>query len=437
MAFSAGQLLVKSTVIDGDNLDNISRIKGEVAGKLGRLLVDEYKADKVVLNFKDAEKLKSNKKVVGKTGLTYTIVVDDKAKAIELCLQSAKKEIARVEILGGLDSLDTGATVVNLQDGDKTIDPASKKQAVKFNGIGSEALTRKSDLSGINTKKKIVLCGHGGGKADVKGDKMYTAKEFGGSSASDIIKFLIKEGLSPDYSGTIYLSGCHTAAGYGDPKSFASKVHSGFASKGYKSLSVAGTPGEAWTTESGDKGAIPSNVSEDLSRTIRKVEGTIGKLEKAMQAGVKDQKEAETQLKLLVSQIKENSDLILLMPVENQAIMTVKMLNPIQANREKVENALQEMVQSNESLIKAYNSENAYLTKLKRLMASKKKLEEGAITQQDYNRKEEELFTVENWWGVFGPAKATVLQAKEGAKKSESLFQQFKNKFGKKEKGAK
>ena len=230
MAFAAGQLLVKSTAIDGDNLENISRIKGEVAGKLGKLLVDEYKADKVVLNFKDAEKLKASKKVVGKTALTYTIEVDGKAKAIELCLQSAKKEIARVEILGGLDKLDEGATVVNLAKGDDTIDRASDKQAKKFNGPGANSDDETGKLKGLNLKKKIVLCGHGGGP-DVAGDEQYTASEFGGKSADEIVKFLIKKGLSSGYSGTIYLSGCHTAAGYGDPKSFASKVHSTFASR--------------------------------------------------------------------------------------------------------------------------------------------------------------------------------------------------------------
>ena len=179
MAFAAGQLLVKSTAIDGDNLENISRIKGEVAGKLGKLLVDEYKADKVVLNFKDAEKLKASKKVVGKTALTYTIEVDGKAKAIELCLQSAKKEIARVEILGGLDKLDEGATVVNLAKGDDTIDRASDKQAKKFNGPGANSDDETGKLKGLNLKKKIVLCGHGGGP-DVAGDEQYTASEFGG-----------------------------------------------------------------------------------------------------------------------------------------------------------------------------------------------------------------------------------------------------------------
>ena len=433
MAFSAGQVLVKATVIDGDNLENISGIKGEIAGKLGRMLVDEYHADKVVLIFKDAEKLKTNKKVVGKKALTYTVEVDSKAKAIELCLQSARKEVARAEILGGLDKLDKGATVVNLQKGDGTIDSASSKQAKKFNGPGSDPSETTDKLKGLNTKKKIVLCGHGGGP-DVTGDELYKASEFGGKSADEIIKFLIKKGLSSSYTGTIYLSGCHTAAGYGDPKSFAAKVHSGFASKGYKLLSVAGTPGEAWTKDSGDKGAIPSAVSEDLAKTIKGSEKLIANLEKALDSGTKEQESTELQMKGLEEQYATVRELILDMPPEARDMLEEKLLGPIKNNRDQLTPALKEMQQSNKTLTGAIKSEKAYLTKLQNLMKDKKKLLAGTITMSDYNRKEEEVFTVEEWWGVFGPAKATSAKVKKSSEKTESLFSQFKAKFKKKEK---
>lgn len=430
MPFAKGSVVLKAKEVPGDDLAKLATLKGEIAGKLGKLLVEEYKADKVALIFKDAEKLKDNKKLTGKKGLTYTVEVDDKGKKLELCIQVAKKETVRVTLLEGLDKLDQGATVVNMDKGDATIDKASDKQAKKFEGASATAKDETSALKGLNTKKKIVLCGHGGG-ADVSGDQQYTASEFGGKSADEIVKFLIKKGLSSGYSGTIYLSGCHTAAGYGDPKSFASKVHSTFASKGYKSLSVAGTPGEAWTKDSGGKGAIPSAVSEDLAKTIKKVEKLLDTLTKALDSGEKDLVKVEAQVKQLETEYTGMRDLILDMPPEAHDMLETKLLNPLKKSRDELVPALLRMQQSNKTLTGAIKSEKAYLTKLETLAKEKKKLQEGTIEMSDYQRKEEELFTVEDWWGTFGPAKATSAKVKKDSDKIGGLFSQFKAKFKK------
>ena len=430
MPFAKGSVLIKPKVVPNDDLGKIATIKGEVAGKLGKMLVDEYKADKVVLIFKDVEKLKDNKKLAGKKDLTYTVEVDDKVKKIEFCVQSAKKELARVTLMEGLDKLDRGATVVNMDRGDATIDSASDKQAKKFNGSGADASDETSKLKGINLKKKIVLCGHGGGP-DVSGDQLYTATEFGGKSVDEIIKFLIKKGLSSSYSGTIYLSGCHTAAGYGDPKSFAAKVHSGFASKGYKSLSVAGTPGEAWTKASGDKGAIPSAVSEDLAKSIEKSQKLLTNLEKALKSGGPDLVKVEAQVALLELEYVEWRKMILDFPPEAHDLLEGKLLTPLKKSRDELIPAMQRMQQSNKTLEGAIKSEKAHLTKMQSLAKDKKKLADGLITQADYNQKEEDLFTVDEWWGIFGPAKATSAKVKKDSDKVGSLFSQFKAKFSK------
>lgn len=433
MTFTAGQVLVKATEIEGDDLEALSSIKGEVAGKLGKLLVEHYKADKIALNFKAAEKLKTNKKVVGKKSLTYTIEVDAKIKAIELCLQSSRKEIARVEILGGLNKLDTGATVVNLQKGDTTVDSSTGKLAKGENGPSAKPNELGDTLSGINAKKRIVLCGHGH-KADVTGDLTFTADRFGGKTADEIVKFLIKEGLAKGYTGTIFLVGCHTASGYKDPNSFASKVHSTLAGKGYKSLSVAGTPGETWVKDGGGTGSIPDAVNKDLAETIKRVETQLAKLEKALETGEKDFQLAESQMKSLEDQYVAMRELILEMPPEAREMLEDKLMTPLKNDRDELAPAVREMQRSNKSLDGAIKSEKAYLVKLNKLASERKKLEDGTITKSDYNRKEEELFTVDDWWGVFGPAKATSAKVKKKTEKTESLFTQFKNKFKKKDK---
>jgi hypothetical protein len=430
MPFANSSIVLKAAEVPNDDLSKMATIKGEIAGKLGKLIVEEYKADKVVLSFKDAEKLKDNKKLAGKKSLTYTVEVDGKGKKLEFCVQSAKKEIVRVTLLDDLDKLGGGATVVNMDKGDATIDKASAKQAKKFNGPTATANDETEKLKGLNLKKKIVLCGHGGGP-DVSGDQQYTASEFGGKTADEIVKFLIKKGLSSSYSGTIYLSGCHTAAGYGDPKSFASKVHSTFASKGYKSLSVAGTPGEAWTKDSGDKGAIPSAMSEDLAKSITKSKKLLDNLEKALDAGEKDLVKVEAQVKQLELEYASRRELILDMPPEAHDLLEQKLLVPTKKSRDELVPAMLEMQKSNKTLAGAIKSEKAYHAKLTDLAKDKKKLQEGKITQSEYQRKEEDLFTVEDWWGVFGPAKATSAKVQKDNDKIGSLFSQFKAKFSK------
>lgn len=433
MAFTANEVLIKAAAIDGDDLSKLATLKGEIAGKLGRLLVQEYRMDKVVLTFKTFDKLKDHAKLKDKTALTWSVKASKDASAVLFCVQSNKKDVVSVELLGGLDKVDTGAMVVNLVPGDRVIDPASKKQAEGFNGPGSEAKTPTSKLTGINLKRKIVLCGHGGGP-DVKGDALYTADEFGKLSADGIIKFLIKKGLAPAYDGTIYLSGCHTAAGYGDPKSFAAQVHKGFAKKGYDLLSVAGTPGEAWTHDDGSKGAVPSAVSENLKLTTKKCEELIKKLDKALKSGIKDQSLAMGKLEKLTRSVADAKDVIKETPTEGQAALTEKLLNPLIGKRAEMHKAVESMTQSNLTLQRAIKSEQAYLVKLKEIAKLKGDLQSGRMSESDFNREEENLFAVEDWWGVFGPARATVLKVEQEAKSSGSILDKFMAKFKKKEK---
>ena len=430
MPFAKGAVVLKAKEIPNDDLGKIASIKGEISTRLGKLLVDEYKADKVPLSYKDAEKLKDNKKLTGKTGLTYTVEVDGKGKMLELCIQSAKKEVIRVTLLDGLDKLDKGATVVNMDKGDSTIDRASDKQAKKFNGSGASADDETGKLKGLNLKKKIVLCGHGGG-ADVSGDQTYTASEFGGKSVDEIVKFLIKKGLSSGYSGTIYLSGCHTAAGYGDPKSFAAKVHSTFAAKGYKSLSVAGTPGVAYTKDSGDKGAVPAAVMENLEKSLVKSKKLVKQLEDALKAGKADQVKVEAQVSLLETQYVEMRKLVLDMPPEAHDTLEDKLMKPLKKSRDDLVPALKEMLQSNKTLEGAIKSEKAYLKQLEDAKKNKDKHDAGKIDFNEWFQRSVAEYNVDEWWGVFGPAKATSAKVKKDSEKIGSLFDQFKAKFKK------
>lgn len=431
MAFANGSVVLKAKEIPNDDLGKIaSSIKGEISTRLGKMLVDEYHADKVVLIFKDAEKLKDNKKLTGKKALTYTVEVDDKGKKLDLCIQVAKKETVRVTLLEGLDKLDKGATVVNTDKGDPTIDRASDKQAKKFNGPGAEASDEDGKLKGLNTKKKIVLCGHGGGP-DVSGDQTYTASEFGGKSSDEIVKFLIKKGLSPKYDGTIYLSGCHTAAGFNNPKSFAANVHATFAAKGYKLLSVAGTPGTATTTDEGDKTATPAVLRATLEKTLTRSRKLLSNLEDALKKGKEDQAKTEAQVKALEDEYVAMREMLKDFPPEAMSLLEDKLLVPLKKSRDELTPALKEMMQSNKTLEGAVKSEQAYVKKLEDGMKDKSDYLTGKIEYGDFTQASRDRFSVEDWWGVFGPAKATSAKVKKDSEKIGGLFGQFKAKFKK------
>jgi hypothetical protein len=441
MPFAANEVLIAPKPL-GDP-GEIKGLVGDVSIKLGQAFKESYKHTRPVpIAFSKAEKLKDSKKLKGKTGLKWQVRVDSKVKAILFQVSEGAKVLDEATIFDKFKDIVEGAKVINLQGDDDTMKSASSKQANKFNGNAKAKGTyndptsdtkvkeKKVDLSAINKKMRIVLCGHGGGP-DVKGDKMYKASEFGGRSAKQIVEFLIGEGLASSYKGTIYLSGCHTAAGYKDPESFASQVHKLFAAEGYKKLSVAGTPGESWTKDDGDKGSIPSAVSEDLDKTHAKVKGLIAKLETALKTGKKDLSIAEGQMNGFEMQYDTVRQLILDMPPEARDTLEEKLLVPIKKSRDALVPAVLEMRQANTRLEGAIKSEKAYLVDLEKLRKDKKKLLAGKISQSDYNRKEEELFTVEEWWGHFGPAKSTTVKLSKGSSGFDKLIKAFKAKFKK------
>ncbi len=443
MPFAKNAVLVKAKPVPGDDLSNLSSVKGEIANKLGKKLVEEYHADKVVLLYKEAEKLAKSKKVAGKTGLTYTVEVDSSAKAIEFVVHSGGKELARATLLAGLDKLDKGAEVINLQGHDDTMKGASSKQAKKFNKDETDKSTYndprkgkqqvkevKTKLAKINDKKRIVLCGHGGG-ADVSGDQMYTASVFGGRNADEIVKFLIKEGLAPSYTGTIYLSGCHTAAGFGDPKSFAKQVHSGLAKKGYKLLSVAGTPGVAYTKKDGNKGATPDVWTKDVEKTIKKVETLIGELEKAEKQGKEELKVAEEEEASLQLKLKSIKELLDGLPPEALPTLEAKLQTPIETGIKVLAGIIDKMKSANKLLENSLKTERAYLVKLKDYKNDKDLMKDGTINADQLWGRQVNKTSIEEWWGVFGPAKVTKAKVQKSSDKSNSLFKQIKAKFSK------
>jgi hypothetical protein len=142
------------------------------------------------------------------------------------------------------------AAVVNLAEGDATIDPAAANQAARF---GTAAMGEDdADFGGITGN--VVLCAHGTPKV-LPGKVIGT--ELGEKTPEEIVKLLIGNSdkakrIGKDYNGSITLSGCFTASGgpeadkQDDP--FAKKVHDLLKSKGYTKLNVVGMPGPSWTS---------------------------------------------------------------------------------------------------------------------------------------------------------------------------------------------
>ena len=439
MPFSANQVLIPPTKLDGP--EDIKSAGGTVAATLGALFKKEYNQNRpMALTFRKAEALKESKKLKGKEGLKWSVVVDKKVKEIHFVILDGTKQIDSATIFSGFDELKLGAEVINLDQNDKVMKAASAKQAKKFNGKedvakynkpGENDKEEKTDLAEINSHKRIVLCGHGGGGADVQG-KMYTAKKFGGRDAKQIVNFLLEEGLQKDYKGTIYLSGCHTAAGYGDPESFANVVHKLLAKEGYKKLSVAGTPGIAQTKADGEKTARIAAIEKDIVLTHGKSQKLLATLTKAKAESEKELKEARAELKAIEDQYASVRALLLdAVPPEAQDTFEAKLLNPIKENRDAMIPALKELEAADKRLEGAVKSETAYFEKLSGILKKKKELQEGKIKIDDYKKEVAKDFGVEEWWGHFGPAKATRAKVSKSSSALGKIADAFKAKFKK------
>jgi hypothetical protein len=444
MPFSANEVLIAASEIPGGSPEKIKTLAGEVASKLGAKFKAEYKdTDKQPIAFSKAEKLKDSKKLKGKTALKWQVKVDPKGKDILFVVTEGTKVLDEATIFEGLHKLVTGAEVINLQGADKTMVAASSKQAGRFNDDTKDKATyndprpgkaqvneKSTDLAEINKKMRIVLTGHGGGDAP-QGDKVFTANKFGGRNAKEIVDFLIGEGLDASYKGTIYLSGCHSAAGFNDDETFAKKVHELFSREGYKKLSVAGTAGVSWTHADGSKSSRTDALTNDIEKTHAQTAKLLDNLRKAQKGAEPELLEAEAEDKALADQYKTVAELIEEMPEIARDSLHAKLLTPIEKQRADLAPALEQMRRANKTLEGAIKSEEAYLGKLDGLLADKKSLTDGSINLAEYKKRANAAYTVDDWWGVFGPAKATKAKVSQERGKLGSLISAFKAKMKK------
>lgn len=231
------------------------------------------------------------------------------AKEIEGTAKAkAKKFLA--ELASELDQVEADAfaaaeskkngkgVVVNLDPGDKVIDPSARSIAEKRKLGADKALRRvgekddETDGKGHDkevTKKEadfskassepIVILAHGSpiGKP---GSGKVRASHFAGKSAGTIVDF-IAQTLDKTYHGIVYLDGCFTAAG-NSPMNFGKLVYDGLVKKGYHYLQVKGNLGAAITVD-GKEFVIPAELDaeyEKLKKERDKLDGRIKALNK-------------------------------------------------------------------------------------------------------------------------------------------------------------
>ena len=148
---------------------------------------------------------------------------------------------------------DEANVVVNLQKGDATIDTAAARQAKKF-GTGVDE-PDDADFGGMTTGN-VILAAHGS-RTEINGTIIGT--KLGKRTPQQIVDLLTAgtdaaKRLNPDFSGTVWLSGCFTASGgiappgeNFDHESFVRSVWELLKAKGYKKATVKGQPGIART----------------------------------------------------------------------------------------------------------------------------------------------------------------------------------------------
>jgi hypothetical protein len=259
-----------------DALKSVKRYKEEVAGTSNELAVRGGITDK------------------GHLALTFGGIVPRKGKGVKI----DDEVIIRKDFASLVEELrNQSNVVVNLQKGDGVIDKAAERQAKKF-GTGVEE-PDDVDFSGITTGN-VILAAHGS-RTEVNG--MIIGTKLGKRTPAEIVGLLTegddkKKRLSPDFSGTVWLSGCFTASGGIAPpgedfdhESFARSVWELLKSKGYKKATVKGQPGIARTDEQGNKSSVTPTGQKDydklkkelaqLQKEIKDLAAELDKLKKA------------------------------------------------------------------------------------------------------------------------------------------------------------
>lgn len=438
MPFKTNEVLATKALKKAD-FKIMASLKGEISSTLGRKFQSHYAWNRpIVLNFKKYDKVFKN---ISGAKLKWEIKTDSKLKNILFVVKEGSKPIGEAIIFSKLADIAKEAEVINLQAKDGTMQRASGKQAKKFNLDEKKKSTyndprksgpvkeKKTDLSAINKHKKIVLCGHGGG-SDVSGG--FVATRFGGRSAKDIANFLKKEGLQHNYSGTIYLSGCHSAAGFDNPKNFAKTVRDLLAKAGYKKLSVAGTPGVSTTDSAGNKHSLPAALAEDIKKTVARTQKLIVNLRKSLAKTNTEIKKITPEYDSASYEFDRFSTEIEWQSPEVQTKLKKVILTPLKASRDELKKSLDQMEASKKTLEKGIKHEEEYLKKLKKMATAKGKYEKKEINKIEYYVNTQPDLWVEEWWGVFGPAQKTKLKAGGNFKKLKSTLLKLRSKLLKK-----
>lgn len=211
-----------------------------------------------------------------------------------------------VSVSGGGDK----GAVVNLDPGDKVIDPATgsveKDRAygadapLRAQGQGyadadkkhtGEAMQDKklkdADFSGVGSDAPIVLLAHGTPIGKIGSGKV-RAKYFADKKPKEIITYLSKS-LPKSYAGVVYLDGCYTAAG-NSPMNYAKQVYDGLVKQGYRYLQVKGNLGLARTVD-GKEIITPAELEKEY-KVREKERKQLAEQEKKLQDGYVKEREA-------------------------------------------------------------------------------------------------------------------------------------------------
>ncbi|MEM9197413.1 MAG: hypothetical protein AAGD12_06120 [Pseudomonadota bacterium] len=177
--------------------------------------------------------------------------------------------------------------------GDKVINKAAARQAAKFK---TDAHRKDEGDFGEITKGTVVLAAHG---SRVEASGITLGTKLGKMTPQQIVTYLTeqkdaKKNLSKNFTGTLLLSGCFTAAGGIAPPNekydydtFAGKVWNLLKAKGIK-CKVQGMPGQARTGADGSKSSVKpteQKAYDALKKEVKELDGLLKKAKGKLTAG--------------------------------------------------------------------------------------------------------------------------------------------------------
>ncbi|UXH76829.1 hypothetical protein [Roseateles amylovorans] len=261
----------------------IHQLKGQVASVLGRVLLDRCQWSRpVALQREGFDHLSSWLTNDDAQALKWSLRVNDEASEVALMVMRHRQLESQGAVLR-LEPYLKGAVILKVDGTDRPIDLAAELVDRRLNHDSSvqvgawklpqrmaRSVNPQAPLADIDPRTRLFIVGHGGREARFDPAKdVCTFDLVGDQSPAALADLLVRQGLSKEFSGTVFLDACSSASGAGRTDTYAHRLRDELDRRGYRHLSVAGRPGLSFANLRVAR-TLPNELHYNIDQTLRR-----------------------------------------------------------------------------------------------------------------------------------------------------------------------